>query len=304
VFLTNILLNKNSRTRKRNVLFGESWKLRYGLGSLVFSQNVSNWVSHFTGEMRRWRKVRNLSQLSLAVAANISQRHVSWLENGKSAPSREMVVRLSDAMDIPLRDRNQFLKAAGFAALYTENKLDAPPLESVRHVLNSILKNHEPYPAFVLDRCWNIYMQNTAADSLFSAFGDANELWKAVGDEGKRNMALLTVHPQGIKSTLENWDDIALQLMRRIKKEALDSEDPALLTLYKDLAKYVELPDDLELDSCFPILTLNVRLGESVLRMCSVISSLGTSQDITVNEIRVEALYPIDEQTEQFFRSI
>ena len=207
-------------------------------------------------------------------------------------------------MDIPLRDRNQFLKAAGYASLYTENQLDAPPMESVRHVLKNVLKNQEPYPSFVLDRCWNIYMQNKAADSLFDTFGDSDELWRAVGDEGDRNMALLTLHPNGIKSALDNWDEVALQLIRRIKKEAFDSDDPALLALYKDLAQYIELQDDVELDSFFPVLTLDVRLGETELRMCSVISSLGTSLDITVNEIRIETLYPIDKQTEQFFKSI
>ena len=110
-----------------------------------------NTQNDFTNSLRTWRRDRKLSQLELAVAADVSQRHVSWLETGRSQPSRTMVLRLSDALDIPLRDRNQFLQAAGFAAIYTESGLDEPSMESVRNILNDILLHHNPYPAFVLD---------------------------------------------------------------------------------------------------------------------------------------------------------
>ena len=117
-----------------------------------------NTQNDFTNSLRSWRRDRKLSQLELALAADVSQRHVSWLETGRSQPSRAMVLRLSDALDIPLRDRNQFLQAAGFAAIYTESGLDEPSMESVRNILNDILSHHNPYPAFVLDRYWNIQM--------------------------------------------------------------------------------------------------------------------------------------------------
>ena len=130
-----------------------------------------NTQNDFTNSLRSWRRDRKLSQLELALAADVSQRHVSWLETGRSQPSRAMVLRLSDALDIPLRDRNQFLQAAGFAAIYTESGLDEPSMESVRNILNDILLHHNPYPAFVLDRYWNIQMLNESAERLFAFTG-------------------------------------------------------------------------------------------------------------------------------------
>jgi len=257
----------------------------------------------FTTELRRWRKIRNLSQQDLALAADVSQRHVSWLENAKSVPSREMVIRLSDAMDIPLRERNRFLNSAGFAPLYTENGLDAPAMESVNHVLKNILEHHEPYPAFVLDRFWNIQMQNKSADSFLGVLGENSELWQAIGDDGKRNIALLTLHPLGLKPIISNWDEIALKLVQRLRKEAIDSGDNAVKAQYEELARLVPFTDEHHVDPLLPVLTIKIKLGQAELGFCSVISTLGTAQDITANEIRVETFYPIDKQTENMLTS-
>jgi len=253
--------------------------------------------SEFTSSLREWRRYRKMSQLDLAVAADVSQRHVSWLETGRSQPSRDMVLRLSDAMDVPLRDRNQFLNAAGFAAIYTESGLDEPSMDSVRQVLNDILTHHNPYPAFVLDRYWNIQMQNDSADRLFAITGDPQVLWDAVGDQGEHNIALLTVHPNGLRQYITNWDSVIGQFMRRLKNEAIESGDPLVMDRYKMLEGFVDLPDTAPTAALLPMLPLQFELGELRLSLCSVISSFGTAQDITANELRIETFYPTDDIT-------
>jgi transcriptional regulator with XRE-family HTH domain len=251
----------------------------------------------FTDSLREWRRYRKMSQLDLAVAADVSQRHVSWLETGRSQPSRDMVLRLSEAMDVPLRDRNQFLNAAGYAPIYTESGLDEPSMDSIRHVLTDILSHHNPYPAVVLDRYWNIQMQNDAADRLFSITGDPQALWNAVGDSGEHNIALLTLHPNGLRQFIRNWDAIIGQFMRRLKREAIDSGDAKVMERYAQLENYVDITDTQPPMQLLPMLPLELQVGELRLSLCSVISSFGTAQDITANELRIETFYPTDDMT-------
>lgn len=251
----------------------------------------------FTDSLREWRRYRKMSQLDLAVAADVSQRHVSWLETGRSQPSRDMVLRLSEAMDVPLRDRNQFLNDAGYAPIYTESGLDEPSMDSVRHVLTDILSHHNPYPAVVLDRYWNIQMQNDAAGRLFAITGDPQALWDAVGDNGEHNIALLTLHPNGLRQFISNWDTIIGQFMRRLKREAIDSGDAKVMERYAQLEGYVDMPDTQPSTQLLPMLPLELVVGELRLSLCSVISSFGTAQDITANELRIETFYPTDDIT-------
>ena len=258
-------------------------------------------TSKFTTSLREWRKLRKMSQLDLALAADVSQRHVSWLETGRSKPSREMVVRLSDAMEVPLRERNHILSAAGFAKLYSERNLDEPAMEPIKNVLVDMLAHHEPYPAFVLDRNWDIKMQNQAANIMFSIVGDPDETWEAIGDDGSHNMALLTVHPKGLRQFISNWNTIAGPFIQRLKKEAIDSADPDVLKRYEYLASFVEARDHPIGEAILPMLPIEIDLGGPKLNLCSVISTFGTAQDITANELRVETFYPADEQTAKFF---
>ncbi len=244
-----------------------------------------------------------MSQLELALAANVSQRHLSWLETGRSQPSREMVLRLSEAMDVPLRDRNRILNAAGFANIYSEKGLDEPSMESVRKVLADILDHHDPYPAFVLDRYWNIQMQNASATRLMEITGDPRELWDAVGDEGEHNIALLSVHPNGLRKFISNWDEVAGQFMRRLKREAVESADPMVMDRFRQLEQIANVPEAQDTDVLLPMLPLEITLGDLTLSMCSVISCFGTAQDITANELRIETFYPADESTTRFLRS-
>ena len=261
-------------------------------------------TSYFTHHLRHWRKQRKLSQLELALAADVSQRHVSWLETGKSHPSRNMVLRLSDAMDVPLRERNQLLNAAGYANVYSEKKLDEPTMEPVISILQNMLDHHEPYPAYVLDRYWDIKMQNKAATKLLSLAGEPNEIWNAIGDDTQSNIALLTVHPKGLRRFISNWKEVAGPFTRRLKKEAIESEDPTLLTRFKRLEEHIgDLPEQESTQDLLPVLPLNIRIGNLELNLCSVISTFGTAQDITAHELRIETFYPADQVTTLFFNS-
>jgi len=263
-------------------------------------------VSHtnFTNSLREWRKQRKVSQLELALAADVSQRHISWLETGRSQPSRDMVIRLSEALDIPLRERNQLLNNAGFADFYSDHTLEAPSMAPVLNILETILRQYEPYPAYVLDRHWNIKMQNSAAQILFEVAGDPEKIWNDVGDNGERNIALLTVHPKGLRNYILNWHEIVTPFIKRLKKEAYESSDVTLINRFQQLGEYVgdsETSTSESHEALLPILPIKFGTEEFCLSFYSIISTFGTAQDITANELRIECFYPADQQTEKFF---
>lgn len=261
-------------------------------------------AAEFCGLLKHWRQFRSLSQLELALRADVSQRHVSWLETGRSQPSRDMVLKLSEAMDVPLRERNQILNSAGFTGMFTENQLDEPVMQPVMQVISRMLDNHEPYPAIVFDRLWNIRMKNKAADILFEVTGDPDALWDAVGDTGERNIALLSIHPKGLRQFVSNWETAGVMFLRRLKREAMESGDQAVVDKYRQLESIAgeELIDPQPSDPLLPILPLEFQLGDFKLSLFTVISTFGTAQDITTDELRIETFYPTDDQTARFFK--
>ena len=268
---------------------------------------ASREASHeFSDQCRHWRQRRKLSQLDLALAANVSQRHLSWLETGRSKPSRGMVVRLSEALDMPLRERNLLLQAAGFAHLYAETTLEEPAMRVVNEAIRSILDHHDPMPALVVDRFWNIRMTNRGADVMLSITGDPEALWQAVGDDGQRNLARLTVHPAGLRQYIRNWEQAAPPFVHRLRREAQAAGDPELQAFVMELVELagaVEFPGD-EPDYLTPVLPLEISAHGLDLSLFSVFSSFGTPQDVTVEELRIEAFYPSDETTRQLFNSL
>lgn len=260
----------------------------------------------FNDLFREWRQFRRISQLELALSANVSQRHVSWLETGRSRPSRDMVLRLAEALDIPLRERNALLQAAGYAALYNESSLQDPVMAPVEHALRQVLSHHEPLPAFVVDRAWNVRMDNRAGSLLLSAAGDPESLMADWGQAGEINLALLTLHPQGLRRYITNWGEAAPHFVRRLRQEATASGDRALQEKMSAITELAEIADDAVSlsDALLPVLPLEIDLNGIALSLFSVISTFGTPQDITTDELRVEAFYPTDEATEQFFRDV
>lgn len=259
----------------------------------------------FCDYFRSWRQFRKLSQLELALEAGVSQRHVSWLETGRSNPSREMVIRLSEAMEMPLRERNVFLRTAGFASLYSENSLDEPAMQAVADAIRRVLDHHDPMPAVVVDRFWNVRMTNAGADLMFSLGGDSDEIWNSVGDGGERNLALLTVHPLGLRRFITNWEEAAPDFLRRLKREALASGDQSMKEKFADiiaLAGPLVDSGDANKAPLMPVLPLEISVNGIDLSLFSVITTFGTPQDITTEELRIEAFYPNDSVTEQVFK--
>ncbi len=257
----------------------------------------------FSSVCRQWRQFRKLSQLELALAANVSQRHVSWLETGRSKPSRDMVLRLSEAMDVPLRERNALLKAAGFASAYRESRLEDPSMAPVLDALERMLAHHEPLPALVVDRLWNIKRMNNAAELMLGLGGDLAALQRQIGFGEELNIALLSVHPQGLRRYIANWDELGPTFARRLRVEAAASGDPAVQSLFDRMIELADQGGDATpaIHNLQPVLPLVLDVNGLRLSLFSVISTLGTPQDVTADELRIESFYPADAETAAFF---
>lgn len=259
--------------------------------------------SQFRSLCKEWRRRRSLSQLDLALAAEVSQRHVSWLETGRSAPSRDMVLRLAEAMQMPLRERNVFLEAAGYARIYRERALSEPAMAPVHDALNRVLAHHDPLPAIVVDRFWNVKQTNQAAAALLSALAFLDEGIAASQTADGLNLAAFTLHPQGLRCVVSNWQDALPLFVQRLRSEARASGDAQITARYEDyiaLASDVPRNETVTLD-LLPVLPLEFDIRGLRLSLFSVISTFGTPQDITTDELRIEAFYPMDDSTKAFF---
>jgi transcriptional regulator with XRE-family HTH domain len=267
-------------------------------------QQVGN--PDFRDYFRSWRRYRKLSQLELSLTAGVSQRHVSWLETGRSKPSREMVIRLSEAMEMPLRERNRFLQAAGYAHIYSESALEEPAMAAVMEVIRRVLHHHDPMPAVVIDRLWNVRMTNSGADLMISLAGESDALWNAIDDDGAHNLALLTLHPDGLRPYISNWDEAAPEFVRRLKREALTSGDQEMQDKFsRIIALAGPMPEPRDPQAhLMPVLPLEISANGLNLSLFSVITTFGTPQDITTEELRIEAFYPSDKATEKIFENL
>jgi transcriptional regulator with XRE-family HTH domain len=259
-------------------------------------------ASSFPSLCRRWRQQRNLSQLQLAEAADVSQRHVSWLETGRSTPSRSMVLRLAEALDVPLRERNTLLLAAGFAPQYRESGLDEPSMAPVRGALALLLSHHEPLPALVLDRHWNLVMGNNASKHLLSLVGH-----DPGGDDtaGTVNLARATLAPDGLRRFITNAEEALPLFIQRMRSEALASGDAATIAEVEALIRSAgDLPEAASAAPLLPVLPLELAIGGLRLSLFTVLSTFGTPQDVTTDELRVESFFPADEATRDYFEAL
>ncbi|WP_086829876.1 helix-turn-helix transcriptional regulator [Allokutzneria sp. NRRL B-24872] len=249
------------------------------------------------GEMLRdWRGRRRLSQLDLALSADISARHLSFLETGRSAPSREMVLRLAEQLEVPLRERNRLLLAAGFAPAYQESALDSPRLSAVQAAVRQVLTAHEPYPSVAVDRGWNLVEAN-AASSLFTDTVAPHLL------QGQPNALRLSLHPDGMAPHIANLGQWRAHLLSRLAREIAVSGDEEVTALLEELRGYpceepeVEVPDTGEV-----FVPLRIRLEDTELSLLSTVSTFGTALDVTVAELSVESFFPADAVTAEFLR--
>ncbi|PUB32167.1 transcriptional regulator with XRE-family HTH domain [Promicromonospora sp. AC04] len=252
------------------------------------------------GEMlRHWRHRRRLSQLDLAIAADVSARHVSLVETGKSRPSAEMVLRLAEQLDVPLRDRNRLLLAAGFAPRYTERPLDGGALSAARDAVGRVLRAHEPYPALVFDRRWNILMTNRAVDRFFADV--APDLLRP-----PVNLVRLGLDPRGLAGLVVNLADVRAMFRSRIRRQLATFPDAELTALYEELlapGSDTDAGHSIEPESDV-VIPMVIRIDGRELRLFSTITTFGTPMDITLDEIAIESYYPADAESAAYFKSL
>ncbi|GAB4379636.1 MAG: helix-turn-helix transcriptional regulator [Elainellaceae cyanobacterium] len=259
--------------------------------------------------LKQWRSQRGFSQLDLAVTSQVSQRHISFLESGRAKPSREMVLQLAEVLEIPLRQQNLMLTAAGFAPVHAETDLSAPEMASIRKALDFMLRQQEPYPAIVVDRYWNLLLTNPAANRLLNAFIAPEELQAHFYRDGKVNLMRAMFHPQGFRPFVMNWDDFSGHLLQRLHREAIaEGESEQSQSLLNELMSYPGIAEiwhpSARTTQNTMLLTVHLKRGDLELEFFSTIATLGTPYDITLQELRIECLFPANDSTEHNWKQL
>jgi transcriptional regulator with XRE-family HTH domain len=246
--------------------------------------------------LRQWRDVRGKTQLDLSFDAGVSQKHISFVESGRSVPSRQMLLDLAQALDVPLRERNELLMAAGYAPLYSDQALDAPLMDGISKALQRMLRQHEPFPAIVMNRHWNVLMTNDAAPRLFNCFIDM------AARPTPRNLLHLMFDPSGMRPFIANWPDTARGLLGRVYREALGRViDAKTKSLLAELSRYPGVKPEWRAPptgATAPIIPLTFVKAGVRLNYFSMITTVGTPQTITAEELRLECMFPADDATE------
>ncbi len=260
-------------------------------------------LTDFGHELRRWRDARRYSQLALAGVAEISQRHLSFLETGRSKPSREMVLHLGRVLDVPLRDQNHLLTAAGFSPEYSERSLDDPTLEDVRRTLSTVVEAHRHIPAYVVDRGWDLVLANSTALHLLAAAG------VDLAPEIAANAMRAVLHPEGLRPIIVDWEHLATVVMHRLDAEvAARPFDDRLRSLADEARSYpgvAELPDAPPTPTSGDlILPMVLASPAGTLRLISMIATIGAAFDVTLEELRLETLLPADRPTETILKGL
>jgi transcriptional regulator with XRE-family HTH domain len=248
----------------------------------------------FGEQLRWWRTYRRLSQLDLAGLAGVSAKHLSYLETGRSSPSPEMVLHLARHLDIPIREQNALLLAAGYAPRYPERTLDDDAMADVRHVVDLQLRHHQPYPAVCVDRRWDLLAANDAAWAFVD--GVAAELL-----EPPMNVMRLSLHPGGLAPRIRDFATYAAHLLAQLRAEATRTADRRLAELIAEIAAYptmTGIAGTLEPhDHTSPILPLRIQVGDQELSFITTIATIGAPREVTTSELAIEAFYPADAAT-------
>jgi transcriptional regulator with XRE-family HTH domain len=270
--------------------------------------------------LRHWRTVRGRNQLDLSFDTGISQRHISFIESGRSTPSRQTLLEIAQVLDVPLRERNALLLSAGFAPVYSEAAWNSAQMQGVTKALDRILHQHEPFPALVMDRYWNVLMTNDSAPRFFNCFIDMSQR------KGPRNMLHLIFDPNGMRPFVEHWDQVASSLIHRVRTEAagrvIDQKSKELLAallaypevsigrnpgaaLGHDKTRQSHRERGNEANSptgnapTLPMIPISFRKSERVLNYFSLVTTVGTPQTVAAQELRIESMFPADEETEE-----
>jgi len=255
----------------------------------------------FAQRLRWWRQRKGCSQLDLAGRAEVSQRHLSFLELGRASPSREMVIRLAAALDVPLRQQNVLMLAAGFAPVWRETNLAAPELTQVNDALDYILTQQEPFPAVVVDRHWSLLKSNKGAGHLVEF------LVGPLAPDAKINLADALVAPGVLRPFLVNWVDVVRYFIRSVEADAAADGTAETAALLERLLAYDGVQSVVKTFAAdvaaAPVLPMHFRKGDISLRLFTTIATLGTPQDVTLQELRIESFFPIDSPTANTLRA-
>jgi transcriptional regulator with XRE-family HTH domain len=250
--------------------------------------------------LREWRRHRRLSQLELATEAEISTRHLSFVESGRAMPSRDMILHLAEYLDIPLRERNALLVAAGFAPVYAERALDDPALGAVRQTIDLLLKGMEPYPALAVDRYWHLVTANRAAARLMAGLPDMLA-------KPPVNVLRASLHPAGLAPRIRNLAQWRAHLLERLRRQVDASQDPRLMDLLRELEGYPAPPlaEGYAVDAAGRIaVPMELDVGDAVLSMLSTTTVFGTPTDVMLQELAIEAFVPADDTTAAWLRAM
>lgn len=250
--------------------------------------------------LRQWRERRRLSQLELSIGVEISARHLSFVETGRSMPSRDMVLRLAEHLDVPLRDRNHLLLAAGYAPVYSQAPLGSPELRRVLDAVHRVLRAHEPYPAVAVDRRWDLVAGN-ASVPLLTEGAAAHLLRPPV------NALRLTLHPEGMAPRIVNLGEWRAHLLARLRRQVLLTADDGLADLHRELCGYPDGQPEPDAEQPWPgdvVVPLRLRHDAGELRFLSTVSTFGTPLDVTVEELAIESFFPADEATAGYLRDV
>jgi transcriptional regulator with XRE-family HTH domain len=263
------------------------------------SAKIPATADHPLGDLlRQWRGARRMSQMDLALEAGISTRHLSYVETGKARPSRELVALLAGALDMPMRDRNALLVVAGYAPGYRETPLSDPQMVLMRRAIEFILAQQEPYPAFVVNRHWDVLMANAGLARVFD--------WLRDGAQPHGNIMRQVFDPADMRPFVENWEEVAGDLISHLHHEA--ATDRTSRALLDEVLAYPDVParwEHRQLGAApLPLLTVTFRKGDQRLTFFSTLTTFGTSRDITLEELRVECMFPADDETAAFCRAL
>ena len=259
-------------------------------------------------QLRHWRDLRRKSQFALSLDTGVSQRHISFIESGRSSPSRQTLLVVAKALDVPLRDRNALLLAAGYAPVYSEVAWNAVEMKSVTRALERMLRQHEPFPAVVMDRYWTVLMANDSAPRFFNCFTDLTSRPKP------RNILHLMFDPAGMRPFIANWDAVADSLLERVRRESvggvIDEKTSALLAALLEyqypaansgsmLAAAPEVASVASPIPVMPVMPISFVKDGQVLNYFSMITTVGTPRTVAAQELRLECMFPADEVTEE-----
>ena len=246
--------------------------------------------------LKQWRGLRGRSQLDISADTGISQRQISFIESGRSVPSRPTLIGIAQVLDIPLRERNALLLAAGYAPIYSDAAWNSDEMKSISKALQRMITHHEPYPALVMDRYWNVILTNEAAPRFFNCFIDMSRR------PSPRNMLHLMFDPKGMRPFIANWEALAKALIQRVQREAVGHIiDQKTKELVADLLAYPDVNSDWkapDTSSALPMIPISFARDGAVLNYFSLITTVGTPQTIAAQELRVECMYPADDETE------